>query len=228
MTTNPLQISDAIFRSRKNLITMLKDRGYNTSDYDNFTSSDVTNMLSNFGKNKDNPEQGSLDILVSDTKKRKIYVKYLLDKFKQSKSLNKLITDIFDKVIKPSDTLIFILSETVIFKPSKENKIEEFVNSIYIKEKLFLQFFGVENLLFNVSKHENVPKHIKMSDQDIQELMTQYNVENQLELKKHLPSIRREDPAAKYIGLRPHNICKIIRPSQANCQYITYRYCNLK
>lgn len=228
-SSNIIVISDTIYRSRINLLEMLKYRGCNVEDYNNFTKDDVTNMLSSYGKSKDVPELGSLDMLVTDSKKNKIYVKYYLEKFKQSKSFDKLVNDIYTKVLKTTDTLIFILSETVLLKAPKDNKIEDYMQNMYLKKKYFIQFFGLENFLFNTQKHNLSFKHEKLEADEIKEFMTKYNISSLDELKKSkLPIIRVEDNGAKYIGLRPGNICKISYPSQANSNYVKYRICLFK
>ena len=214
------KISNYLYESRKVIIEMLQDRGYDVSNYNNFTKSDISNMLNDFNKNKESHELGTLDILVKNKNKNKIYVKYNLDKFKQSKGINKLITDIFENILSPLDTLIFINSDRILLKPPKDNKVEEYINQLY-KKKHFVQFFGIENLLFNVSKHEIVGKHTLLNQEEIEKMIKQYNINS----INQLPIIRREDPMAKYIGMRPNSICKIEYPSKSSINYIKYRRC---
>lgn len=214
------KITEYLFNSRKIILQMLEGRGYDISDYKNFTKDDIGNMLSDFNKNKESHELGTLDILVKNNEKKKIYVKYNLDKFKQSKGITKLITDIYENVLTTSDTLIFINSGRILLKNPKDNKVEEY-NNINLRKKYFVQFFGIENLLFNVSHHETVPKHIILSNEEIKDLITQYNITKE----KQISLIRREDPMAKYIGMKPGNVCKIIYPSKNSISYTKYRLC---
>lgn len=214
------KITEYLFKSRKIILEMLEDRGYDISEYQNFTKDDIGNMLSDFNKNKESHELGTLDILVKNKDKKKIYVKYNLDKFKQSKSITKLINDIYENILSNSDTLIFINSGRILLKNPKDNKVEEY-NNINFKKKHFVQFFGIENLLFNVSKHETVPQHTILSNKEIKNMISHYNITKE----KQISLIRREDPMAKYIGMRPGNVCKIIYPSKNSILYTKYRLC---
>ena len=42
---------------------------------------------------------------------------------------------------------------------AKEKTDEDFVNDLYITKNYFIQLFGLENFLFNISHHQFVPKH---------------------------------------------------------------------
>ena len=92
------------------------------------------------------------------------------------------------------------------------------------KKKYFVQFFGIENLLFNVSKHKLVPKHRKLSEEEINSVSVKYGMPKN-SMRTKLALIRREDPIAKYIGLKPNDICEITYPSLATCEYVKYRVC---
>ena len=50
-------------------------------------------------------------------------------------------------------------------------------------------------------------------------MKAQYNVK----LLSNLPTIRREDPQAKFIGAKPGQICKITRSSESNIYSVIYR-----
>ena len=229
MSSEILHISENIYRSRKILLEMLDDRGYDTSDYTNYNQDDINVMLNSFisHKAKDTAETGPLDILVSHkTDGSRTFVKYRLDKFKVSKQLEELITEIYatTNTLQPKDTLIFIMLDRVIFKQNpKENRVEDYVNRYFIKHKYFIQIFGLENLLFNISKHVLVPKHEVITKEETKKLLLDYSIQS----IKNFPTIRREDPAAKYIGLRPGQICRITYPSLASCNYVKYRLCTL-
>ena len=83
-------------------------------------------------------ENGSLDILVKKTNdnwnEEKIFVKYRLDKFKKSKSLEQQILDIYNSIIQKDDTLIIIHLDKIDFKPvKKESNVELFIDDLYVK-----------------------------------------------------------------------------------------------
>jgi DNA-directed RNA polymerase I, II, and III subunit RPABC1 len=216
-----LQISEHIYRSRVNLLDMLQDRGYNVDQYRDYTLNDITIMLNNQNKNKDTADVGPLDIIISKENTEKIYVKYWLTKFKKTSKLDKMIDEIFKTHLTTKDTLVIIVLDAILFKPSKENHPEIYVNEKFNKHKYFIQFFGLENLLFNVTKHKLVPKHTLLTESEVKKVLK----DNNCQTKKSLPTIRREDPVAKYIGMRPNDVCKIEYPSIASGIYLKYRKC---
>jgi DNA-directed RNA polymerase I, II, and III subunit RPABC1 len=225
MSSEILHIAETIYRGRSTLLSMLSDRGYDVSTYSNYNQDDINVMLHAFSeKNRDSADLGPLDILVNHkTDGTRIYVKYRLDKFKVSKQLDQTIEEIFKTKLELKDTLILIMLDNIAFKNPKENRVEEYVNRYYIKHKYFIQIFGLDNLLFNVSKHVLVPKHDILNKDELKAIIANYNLEH----LKNFPTIRREDPMAKYIGLRPACVCRITYPSLASCEYVKYRICTL-
>ena len=79
------------------------------------------------------------------------------------------------------------------------------IRKMYNMKGIFIQFFSYENLYFNVTKHLLVPKH-----EIIDEI--QCGLHEYMKIKD-LPKIFISDPVAKFIGLRPNQVCKIHRPS---------------
>lgn len=218
------QLSQNVFQSRHHLLDMLEDRGFETKDYRNFNQSMINIMLNSSNKIKDTPEVGPLDILLKQKDSKiteKCFVKYKLDKFKQSKSLNTFIDTIYENIIDEKDTLIIITISRVLFKAPKENILEKYINDFFVNKGYFIQFFGIENLMFNVSKHMTVPKHIKLNQKEIDEMLQTYHTNS----IQRLPTIRREDPMAKYIGMRPDDVCLIIKNSLSAGKYNYYRRC---
>jgi len=152
----------------------------------------------------------------------KIYIKYRLDsKFKGTTSLHTQITDIFDQHLTTKDTLIILNISRVLMKAGIKDKIDEdFVNKFFIVKNYFIQIFGLENFLFNVCRHDFVPKHRILSKQETQELMTHFNCS-----VTNIPTIKRDDAQAKYIGLRPKQICEIKVENVSSGVTTRYRHC---
>ena len=200
---------------------MLEQRGFNTEEYQHFTKDDISTMM-NQNKNQDSIHPGSLDILLEKSDKSKIYVKYKLEKFKQVNKLDKQLTEIYSDVLdKSKDTLILIYIDRVEFKASKDNKVELYVNEKWSSNKYFIQIFGLENFLFNPTKHIIIPEHRIMDKSEIKIMMEKNNIND---ISK-LPTIRREDPVAKFIGMRPGDICEITILSPHSGSYKKYRLC---
>jgi DNA-directed RNA polymerase subunit H len=70
----------------------------------------------------------------------------------------------------------------------------------------------------NVLKHQMVPEHIVMSDEEVLELLAQYRIE-----LKQLPKILVTDAVCKEIGARKDDVIKIKRRSLTAEQAVSYR-----
>ena len=93
-----------VYDSRKHLLEMLEDRGFEVEHLKNYTSEDIKEIMVNHisGKFTTLPDIGPLDIFleknVDKTNAEKIYVKYRLDsKFKGTTSLTTQILEIYEK-----------------------------------------------------------------------------------------------------------------------------------
>lgn len=222
------QLKTNIFRSRYTILDMLETRGYNIDNYNSFSEKEIDTLFEQINsKVSTSSELGPLDIFVErdipNGIKDKCLIKYRLDeKFKKSKTLEQQILDIFKNNLDETDTLIILNINKIPFKKTKkESNIESFIDDIYSKFNNFVQIYGIENFLFNVSKHSIVPKHEIIFTNEINKIKEHYNIED----VNNLPTIRREDPQSKYIGAKPGDIVKITRPSISNINSVLYRYC---
>ena len=75
-----------------------------------------------------------------------------------------------------------------------------------------------KNMIFNITHHEFVPKHIILSKEEENEVLDKYSTN----INK-LPKIFKSDPVARYYGMKSNQICKIIRNSPEVGDYIYYR-----
>lgn len=71
---------------------------------------------------------------------------------------------------------------------------------------------------FDIHKHILVPKHVKVSDKEKQELLEKYQVS-----MYDLPLIKKNDSAIKDIDTKPGDIIKIIRKSATAGEAVFYR-----
>jgi DNA-directed RNA polymerase subunit H (RpoH/RPB5) len=95
------------------------------------------------------------------------------------------------------------------------------MNTIWNKDGIYFTINNLNNYLFNILKHDMVPNHTVLSDEETEKLKKQYNIlyDNQL------PEISRYDPVAEAIGLRPDQVCKILRKSKTAITAPYYRLC---
>ena len=71
----------------------------------------------------------------------------------------------------------------------------------------------------DILKHELVPVHIVLSEEEKKEVMKKYKVEN----LKQFPRILTSDPVVKALGAKPGDLIKIIRKSGTAGESIYYR-----
>ena len=186
----------------------------------------ITSTLSNLkldGKEKEKEKDKDKDnSTTSGSSVEKIYVKYRLEpKFKGTASVKAQIAEIYEKHITTKDTLVMININRLLMKVgAKEKTDEDFVNDLYTTKNYFIQLFGLENFIRNVSRHSFVPKHRVLSTHEAQDMLKKFNC-----TIKNLPTIKRDDAQAKYIGLRLKQICEITRENVTSGTTIHYRLC---
>jgi DNA-directed RNA polymerase subunit H len=202
----------SIFKSRQILLKLLSAQGYDIKDYEEFNVNDVHVMFNN----------SQLDMLMSTTEdrdtKKKIYVKYHLAKTLPRQNINEYIDDLFnlEQILTKGDTLM------IIIKQEPHEPLLNILNQIWEQDGIFIIVYNLERLQFNILEHEYVPKHVIMNETEITEMKTRYNIKNLTEL----PEISRYDPVAIAIGMRPGDVCKIIRTSKTAITSNYYRICS--
>jgi len=110
------------------------------------------------------------------------------------------------------DLYILVLNEN----PTQNNMKALYDISVNVEIHL------VKRLQFNITKHSLVPKHEVIRDKKIiDEIVDMYKLKN----KYQLPLILKNDPIAKYYGMKPGEIVKITRVSESAGEYHAYRCC---
>lgn len=71
---------------------------------------------------------------------------------------------------------------------------------------------------FDVLQHEFVPRTEILDDEDLEEVLQEYDIR-----KEQLPKQLDTDPATIAVGARPGNVVKITRESQTAGRSIAYR-----
>ena len=70
----------------------------------------------------------------------------------------------------------------------------------------------------NVLKHDMVPDHEIMSEEEVSALLTTYNITTE-----QLPKVFHDDPAVKVIGAEADDVIRIIRTSHTAGRAESYR-----
>jgi len=95
------------------------------------------------------------------------------------------------------------------------------VKHIWERDKIFITIISIKRLQFNILDHQLVPNHRVLSLNELAVIQKKYNIKNLLDL----PEISRFDPVSQVIGIRPGQVCEIIRPSKTAIQSYYYRVC---
>jgi DNA-directed RNA polymerase subunit H (RpoH/RPB5) len=201
-------IISKIYKERTNLIEILKERGYDVSDYDDFSINHVAVLY----------QHDQLDLLLKNKEDKQIFVKHYLDKKSlRGKTIYELLEDLYitGKILNQNDDLLIITLD------DPNETITSILNTIWENHEIYISVISIKRLLFNILKHEHVPKHEILSEKEIPIIYDHYNINE----PSQLPQISRYDPVAVAIGLRPKQICKITRKSKSAIESPYYRYC---
>ena len=197
-----------IFKSRENILQLLKKQGYNVDNYSGVSINEVHSMF----------QEKQMDMLVESNEGKKAYIKYHLAKRLTAPNIYEYIEDLFnlEAVLKKSDDLI------IIIKDEPNDSLIKILKNIWEREKVFITVFNVERLQFNILNHILVPEHIVLKDSEAENVKNKYHIKND----KQIPDISRFSPVALALGIRPGQMCKIIRPSRTAINSNFYRICS--
>jgi len=200
----------AIYKSRTNLLGLLKAQGYDVSQYDHFGMNEVHAMNTN----------KQLDMLVVKESGQKAYVKYHLGKPLRRDNINEYVNDLYhlEKTLDKQDTLI------IAMKAEMNDTNVATLSQIWEQDGIHIVIFSLDRLQFNILEHAYVPKHTILTDAETQQMMAKYNITN----PDMLPNISRYDPVAMAMGMRPGQVCRIDRFSKTAVSTPYYRICTPK
>ena len=204
----------SIFKSRNVLLEQLEYMDYNTQEYVDFNVSEINAKYSNnqldmlLEKKKEDPATG---------KKGKIYVLYYLAKLIRPNNLQDFIEDLYitDEVLTKDDTLFIVSKEEV------NDTLMSSLKHLWETEGYFIVIQNIKRLQFNIQNHTMVPKHRIMSEEEVNKIKLQYNINK----NNQFPEISRFDPVAQSIYMRPGEVCAIMRPSKSAILAPYYRIC---
>ena len=204
-----------LFKSRSVIIDMLEMRGFDVEPYRNFSLNEIEAMFKATEK-KTTAELGSLDMTVVNSLGGKLYIKYLLASKLRTSNFKTLIDEMLEGLLHNGDEIIFILKDNVNNMDTFDSMLEGYlaVNNVYI------QIFSLDNLMFNITKHELVPKMRIISPTEKESVLERFSA-----TPGQMPQILKSDPQAKFLGVRKGDMCEIIRASETAGNSITYRMC---
>lgn len=211
---NSSALISTVYTSRNIILDLMGKQGYNVEDYANFSVSEVNSMKQN----------NQLDMLLEKKeedivtkRKNKIYIRYYLGKTIRPANLQEMIDDLFnlEEILKKDDTLFIIIKDEINETLTNELK------HIWETDGIFIVIENIKRLQFNILEHDLVPKHSIVPESEVIEIMKKYNITDKIQF----PDISRFDPVSRAIGLRPGQLCHIVRPSKTAIYADYYRIC---
>lgn len=208
---------DHLYRSRKTLLRILADRGYNTKPFEHFGPDEIEAMMIA------GPNALRMDLerpKPEDSNITKCRVIYSVNKLKSKLAgflYNLTDPEKGDEAVSPANTEVIVM----LAAPEGEPVVDMYHSAAYeqFSSKGFrIAFFRIANLVIHPSEHVLVPKHEKLAEADIPIPKAE---------RHKLPFIRfHEDMQARILGLIPRDVVKITRPSPSSGIYTMYRICS--
>lgn len=230
---NTSTVISKVYKSRCVLLELMKKQGYNTSGYDGFSVNEINTMKTNnqldmiLDKNDDTgkiQDETGDEIVVDNNENEitdkitdKIYIKYYLGKALRPNNLQEMIDDLFvvEEILSKKDTLLVVVKDEV------NETLLNYVKHVWESEKIFIILQPLQRLQFNILEHILVPPHRVLNEAEKINIKNRYNIVNDGEF----PELLRFDPVAQSIGIRPGQVCEIIRPSKTAISAPYYRIC---
>jgi DNA-directed RNA polymerase subunit H (RpoH/RPB5) len=213
---NISSLISAVFQSRTVILEQLNTQGYETSDYFGFSVNEVNTMKTN----------NQLDMILEregkegkegKVQKTKTYVRYYLTKALRPANLQEMIDDLFnvEEILSKNDTLFIVVKDEV------NETLTNTIKHIWEHDKIFIIIQTLKRLQYNILNHTLVPPHRILALSEVQRIKDRYNIMTDAQF----PDISRFDPVAQSIGIRPGQVCEIIRPSKTAISAPYYRIC---
>ena len=197
-----------VYKSRTNILDILKLQGYDVTDYETFSINEIDAMLTN----------NQLDMLVEkETTKQKSYIKYYSSKQIRPNILDEIIEDLYfiENILEKKDNLIIITDD------EPNDSILTKVKYLYDHDGIFVIIHSIKRLQYNMLDHNLVPKCNVLSNEEKDQFMKKFNIKN----NSQLPEISRFDPQALVMCIRPGDVTKFTRKSITSLESDYYRVC---
>ena len=200
-----------IYKAFLNALKILNHQGFSIDSEKDISLTELQNRI----------ETNNINFLVENDEGEKCYVIYHIIKQLRPSHIHEYIEDIyqFREMISETDQLIIITKDKFNYTniSGLSDTIEKSINEL----NYYVNVFPISTLQFSILDHTLVPKHTKLNNDEVKIMMEKYKITK----TSNIPTISKYDPVAKAIGLRPGEICEIIRPSKTVVESKYYRIC---
>ncbi|KAI3682347.1 hypothetical protein L1987_82275 [Smallanthus sonchifolius] len=195
--------SHRYYLSRRTLLEMLRDRGYDISD------SEIDVTLRQF---RDlHGQQIDVDRLrisashVSDSE-NKVLAVYCGTGIVKVNAIRWIATQIMNK--ESLSHLIIVVQSHITNQAMKAVELFPFK----------VEIFQITDLLVNITKHVLKPKHRVITDVEKEKLLKKFNLD-----EKQLPRMSQKDAIAQYYGLQKGQVIEVTYNGEITGLHVTYR-----
>lgn len=195
----------------QNIKDMLIDRGDNIDEFDEHEA-DIDREEFYNDVNILEFHTNNTTIIFALTKNLRVNI---IEQLKKSKSN----IDTFVNTYNGKYNIILIFNNDILTTPTVTQL--NLIDKILQKKKGMLQFFQINELQFNPTKHQLVPPHRKLTPDETTEIMNKYLIKSKLQM----PLILKTDKIAKWLGLKQGEIVEIIRYNENSGKSYYYRCC---
>ena len=109
----------------------------------------------------------------------------------------------------------------IIIKDDMNETMTNLLKHIWEQDGILIVIQSIKRLQFNILDHILVPSHRVLNNDEVAVVKDRYNIMDDTQF----PDISRFDPVAQIIGIRPGQVCEIIRPSKTAIKSYYYRIC---
>ncbi len=190
-----------LYKVRQTVLEMISDRGYAIPP----------DMLQvSFEQFSVQYDAKSIDLYIQDeTKEKPYYVYFHTDASFGKNDMKNVVQKITNQYQNENMGIIILLKDKESTSIQKEKSKAIYKN---------VEFFEQKKMTFNITKHVFVPKHVIMTPEEEAQVVEKYETP-----KSKFPKISVSDPVAKYYGMKPDQMCRIIRNDPEVGLSISYR-----
>ena len=194
-------IADILLRSRKTILDVLGERGYDTTLYRNIAPDQILALA-------EGASSRALDIVVNKQPEsnapceRAVVVYSLIDRIR-NKLNGTFIQDLIAELPTKNDDIIVIINEPY------NDAFDKLSLQLWQTRKIRLCFFHIKQMVVHLGKHSLVPPHRKLTPDEAQFEMDRLHIT----IKSQFPLIKHSDIQSRLLGLIPGDLVEILRPS---------------
>lgn len=211
-----------IYNSRKILLKYLKGQNYNTEQLENFTISEI-NAMDQASQQENTPpllNQLNFEVKTHETNGEDVKtcsVIYYINKTMKKALLQELINEYYEYDDCKDKNICSLIVVATNINDTNINIAKE----MWEKYGEYCALYDLSSLQYNVIEHKFVPKHVKMTEEQKENIKKKYNILQD----SQFPEISMFDPVAKAILLRPGDLCEITRYDKISFENKFYRIC---